>query len=145
MKLKIDVKDVSPCEKLLTIDVPSEMVTEEFSSFYESVGKRAKIPGFRPGHAPKHVVALHFRGEARQEVWKQLVSRTFQSAVDQAEIPIIGYPQIENVEFDETRLKFKAHVEMRPKIKIDKYVGLNLKRESAQVSDTEINDVLKRL
>ena len=145
MKLKIDVKDVSPCEKLLTIDVPSEMVTEEFSSFYESVGKRAKIPGFRPGHAPKHVVALHFRGEARQEVWKQLVSRTFQSAVDQAEIPIIGYPQIENVEFDETRLKFKAHVEMRPKIKIDKYVGLSIKKEPIQISESEVDETLKQL
>src|SRR3989338_8089393 len=129
MKLKIDIKDINSCQKVLTIDVSSEQVAEEFSHFYASVAKRAKIPGFRPGHAPAHVVALHFRDEARQEVWKQLVSRTFRSALDQEEIPIIGYPQIENVEFDEPRLKFKAHVEMRPKIKIDKYAGLSLKRE----------------
>ncbi|MBI4358790.1 MAG: trigger factor [Candidatus Omnitrophica bacterium] len=145
MKLKVDVKDVSSCEKVLTIDVPSEMVTEEFSAFYESVGKRAKIPGFRPGHAPKHVVALHFRDEARQEVWKQLVSRTFRSAVDQEELPIIGYPQIEQVEFDETRLKFKAHVEMKPKVKIDKYAGLSVKREAVQVDEPEVEGALKQL
>jgi len=145
MKLKINVKEVNSCEKILTIDVPSELVAEEFSHFYESVGKQAKIPGFRPGHAPKHVVALHFRDEARQEVLKQLVSRTFHDAVKQEEIPVIGYPRIENVEFDETRLKFKAHVEMRPKIKIDKYVGLSAKREPVQVNPSEIEEALRRI
>ena len=65
MKLKIDVKDLSSCEKVLTIDLPPETVTEEFETFYTTVGKRAKIPGFRPGHAPKHVVALHFKEEAK--------------------------------------------------------------------------------
>ena len=143
--MKVNVKEVSQCEKVLTIDVPSEMVAEEFSSFYASVGKRAKIPGFRPGHAPKHVVALHFRDEARNEVWKQLVSRTFRDAVKQEELPIVGYPRIENIEFDETRLKFKAHVEMRPKIKLDKYAGLSVKREAVQVNETEVDEALKRI
>src|SRR3989338_3081249 len=100
MKLKIDVKDLSSCEKVLTIDVPPETVTEEFETFYTTVGKRAKIPGFRPGHAPKHVVALHFKEEAKNEVWKQLVSRSFRDAIQQKEIAVIGYPQIENVEFN---------------------------------------------
>ena len=143
--MKINVKEINPCEKVLTIDVPSEMVTEEFASFYKSVGKQAKIPGFRPGHAPKQVVALHFRDEARKEVWKHLVSRTFRDAVKQEEIPIIGYPRIENVEFDETRLKFKAHVEMRPKIKLDKYAGLSVKRDPVQINESEIDEALKRI
>ena len=143
--MKVDIKEISSCEKILTIDVPSEMVTEEFSAFYQEVGKRAKIPGFRPGHAPKQVVALHFRDQARQEVWKQLVSRTLQDAVRQKEIPMIGYPHVENVEFDETRLKFKARVETRPKIKIDKYAGLALKRDPLQVSEAEMTDALRRI
>ena len=145
MKVKVNVKEVNSCEKVLTIDVPSEIVSQEFNSFYDSVAKRARIPGFRPGHAPRNVVALHFKEEARQEVWKQLVSRTFRDAVKQEEIPIVGYPRIENVEFDETCLKFKAHVEMRPKIKIDKYAGLLLKREPVRVAPSEIEDVLDRL
>ncbi|MBI4372709.1 MAG: trigger factor [Candidatus Omnitrophica bacterium] len=145
MKLKINVKDVNSCEKMLTIDVPSEVVAEEFSAFYEAAGKQAKIPGFRPGHAPKHVVALHYKEEARQEVWKQLVSKSFRDAVRQEEIPVIGYPRIENIEFDETKLKFKAHVEMRPKIKIEKYAGLSVKRDPVQVNESEIEETLKRI
>ena len=145
MKLRIDVKEISSCEKVLTIDVPSELVVEEFSSFYQSIGKRARIPGFRPGHAPKGVLELHFRDEARQEVWKQLVSKSFHRAVEQVSISMVGYPRIENVTFDETRLKYKAHVETRPKIKIGKYIGLSLKREPVAVTESEMEQSLKRL
>ncbi len=145
MKLKVNVKDVSACEKMLTIDVPSEVVSEEFSSFYQSVSKRARIPGFRPGHAPAHVVKLHFKDEAKQEVLKHLLSRSFQDAVKQESLPVIGYPRIENVEFDETRLKFKALVEMRPKMKIDKYLGLSVKKESILINETEVDQILKRI
>src|SRR3989338_5243966 len=145
MNLKVDVKDVNACQKVLTIDVPSEQVAEGFSTFYASVAKRAKIPGFRPGHAPAHVVALHFREEARQEVWKQLVSQSLREAIHQEELPVIGYPQIESIQFDEDHLKYKAHVEMKPKIKIDKYVGLVVKRSPAVVQESEIDESLSGL
>jgi trigger factor len=145
MKLKIDIKDVNSCQKVLTIDVPSERVVEGFSHFYTSVAKQAKIPGFRPGHAPAQVVALHYREEARQEVWKQLVSQSLKEAIQQEELPVIGYPQIENVQFDETHLKYKAHLEMRPKVKIDKYTGISVKRNPVSVSETEIENSLSRL
>ena len=143
--MKIDVKDVNSCQKVLTVDVPSEQVVEGFSHFYASAAKRAKIPGFRPGHAPPHVVALHFREEARQEVWKQLVSQSLKEAIHQEELPVIGYPQIENVQFDETHLKYKAHLEMKPKVKIDKYAGLSVKRSPVVVPDSEIDESLSRL
>ena len=145
MKLKVNVKDVSACEKMLTIDVPTEVVAGEFSSFYDSVAKRARIPGFRPGHAPQHVLRIHFKEEAKQEVLKHLLSRSFYDAVKQESLPVIGYPKIDNIEFDETRLKFKALVEMRPKLKLDKYFGLNVKREPVLVEDSEISETLKRI
>ncbi len=145
MKLKVNVKDVSACEKMLTIDVPSEVVSGEFSSFYDSVAKRARIPGFRPGHAPQHIVRIHFKGEAKQEVLKHLLSRSFYDAVKQESLPVIGYPKIENVKFDETSLKFEALVETRPKMKLDKYIGLQVKREPIVITDSEIEETLKRV
>jgi trigger factor len=143
--LKVDIKDINSCEKVLTIDVPEEQVSQEFSHFYASVAKQAKIPGFRPGHAPSQVVALHFRDEARKEVWKHLVAESLREAIRQEELAVIGYPQIENIQFDETHLKYKAHLEMRPKIKIDKYIGLTIKRHPISIQDSEVDESLSRL
>jgi trigger factor len=145
MKMKLSVKNISSCEVKLSIDVPTEVVSDEFAQFYDSVRKRAKIPGFRPGHAPQNVVALHYKDEARREVLQQLLSRSIQHAVKQEKIPIIGYPRVEKVDFGEAHLKFDALIEMKPKIKIDKYVGLALKREQALVKDAEVEESIKQL
>ena len=145
MNVKVNIKNVSACEKKLTIDVSSETVREEFSSYYNDISKSATVPGFRRGHAPHHVLAVYYKDQARNEVLKHLLGRSIQEAVEQEKIPMIGYPKVDEIEFDESRLTFSAHVEMRPKIKIDGYAGIALKKEPVQVSESEISDVLKRL
>lgn len=145
MTLKISVKDVSTCEKLVTIDVPQDTVSEEYDAYFSAVAKRAKIPGFRPGHAPKHVIALHFKEQARQEVLRELLSRSYREAVRQKELLPISYPRIDQIEFDDKHLKFNAHIELRPQIKMDSYFGLHLKRNPSAVSDSEVEEVLKRI
>lgn len=143
--MKVQVKELSGCEKLISIDVPSEWVTREYAGFYEGVARRAKVPGFRPGHAPSHVVKIHFQKEARDEVLKQLLMRSFREAVKEKEIAFIGEPKIDLLEFDEQKLKYNAHVESRPKIKVDRYTGLSFERKVGAVPESEIDEVLKRL
>ena len=145
MKLKIHVKNISACEKKLSIDVPEEVVTDEFNQFYEAISKRAKIPGFRPGHAPRNVVALHYKDAAKSEVLKELVFKSLQNAVETEEILLIGNPKVENVDFAETRLKFDALVEVRPKVKIDRYAGLEIKHEPLKVNDDELREAIQKL
>lgn len=145
VNLKVQVKDLNGCEKLISIEVPSEWVEKEYQDFYGAVARRARIPGFRPGHAPKHVLEIHFQKEAREEVLKQLLGTSFKQAVIQEKIPLVGEPEIELVAFDEKHLKYKAHVESRPKIKIDKYTGLSLERKTFPVNESDIEDVLRRI
>lgn len=142
--MKISVKDVNPCEKLLTIDIPEETIQAEFSAFYDAVAKRAKIPGFRPGHAPRNVIALHFKKDAHDEVLHQLLERGVRDAVREKELVLAGYPRIEDIQFDEKKLKFNARVELRPKIKIDKYTGIKLTRAVSPVEGKEVDEILKR-
>jgi len=142
--LKVDIKNIGPCEKVLTIDVPLNLIQEEFDQFYEYVSKRSKIPGFRPGHAPKNIVALHYKKEAHDEVLKQLLSRSFREAVKEKGINLIGTPKIDEIDFNDQKLKYNAHVEIRPEIKIENYAGLKLKKYVEQVDQKDIQDVLKR-
>jgi len=145
MNLKVTVKDLNTCEKVLTIDVAHEEVTAEYDAFFEAVGRRAKIPGFRPGHAPKNVVERHFREQAREEVLHNLISKSFREVVREKELLPITHPTVDQVEFDENHLKFNAHVELRPTVKIEKYAGLSLKREIAPVEEKEVGETVERI
>ena len=143
--LKISIKDGSVCENILTIEVPGPEIQKEFDEFYKAVAPNAKVPGFRPGKAPKNVLAMHFKGEARENVLKNLISESFRQAVQEKSLEPLGYPKIEDVNFKDENLSYKARIEIRPKIKLSRVAGLNVAREKAEVQPGEVEKSLKQV
>ena len=79
--MKVDIKELNPCRRLLQIEVGSEVVTERFKKVYKDFEKSARIPGFRPGKAPAHIVKLHYKEQIREEVLKRLIPDFYQQAM----------------------------------------------------------------
>lgn len=143
--LKVSVKDGKSCERVLTIEVPGEDIQREYDAFYKAVGPQAKVPGFRPGKAPRDVIAMHFKKEARENVLKNLITDSYRQALQKKSLEPLGYPEIEKVQFQDDKLSFQAKIEVRPKIKLSKVTGLPVTRESAEVKPEEVEASLKRL
>jgi len=143
--MKVSVKDISSCEKQLTILVSEEVIAKEFNLFYTEAAKSAKIPGFRPGKAPRHILELHFKETAREEVLKRLIPDSLRNAFHEKGLAPISSPSVEKIDFQPTRLQYEAHIEVRPAIKISKYKGLTVKQKPVVVEEQEISDALKRL
>ena len=143
--LKISVKDGKVCEKILKIDVGSEDIQKEFEEFYRAVAPKAKIPGFRPGKAPKNILELHYKQEARENVLKHLINESYRQALRDKSLEPLGYPEIENVKFEENVLSYEAKIEIRPKVKLSKYEGLSVKKEIVEVKPEEIEESMTRL
>jgi len=142
---KVSVKDGKACEKILNIQVSQEAVQKEYESFFRSVAPKAKIPGFRPGKAPQKVVAMHFKGEAREEVMKTLISDSYHWAIEEKTLKPLLSPQIEDVQFDEATLSYRALVEVRPKIKLSRVEGLSAKKPKVEIKPAEIDEQLKKI
>lgn len=143
--MKVAVKDIAPCEKLLSVDVQAEAIQEEYELVYREIAKVAKIPGFRPGKAPRDLISVHYKNEAREEVIKKLVSKTLHAALEEKKLEPILHPEIKDVDFTETKLSYKAHVEIRPEVKISSYAGIKVKKNAAKVEEKEIDQVIERL
>jgi len=144
MKLKVQVKDSKNCEKILKIEVGEDRIREEYDAIYTELIPKAKIPGFRPGKAPKNVVALHYKNEAREQVLKNLLNDTYRDALKENEIQPLGYPEIKDVKFDDRVLSFEASIEVRPKIKLSKVKGLSAKKENVAIKADEVDEELKK-
>ena len=145
MELKISVKDGKTCEKILKIEVAGGDVQKEFEEFYREVAPHAKIPGFRPGKAPRGVLAMHFQNEAREKVLRHLIAESYRQTVREKSLEPIGVPEIEEVDFKDDRLSYQARIEIRPKIKLGRATGLSAKREKPVVKPEEIEEGLKRV
>ncbi|MBI3313974.1 MAG: trigger factor [Candidatus Omnitrophica bacterium] len=143
--LKVSVQDGKVCEKILTIEVGREDIQKEYEEFYQAVSPKAKIPGFRPGKAPRDVIAMHFKNEAREEVLKHLISESYRNALQEKSLEPLGYPNIKDVNFDEQKLSYRAQIEIRPKVKISRAAGLAAKKEAVQVANEEVEQALKSI
>lgn len=143
--MKISVKDGKSCEKIIKIELGEEEISREFNTFYSEVAPKAKIPGFRPGKAPRHILELHYKGDARDAVLKNLINDAYRQALTDHKIDPLGYPVVDDVEFDDKKLAFKAQVEVRPKIKLSRVKGLSAKREKPVVKPEEIETQLTQM
>jgi trigger factor len=145
--MKINVETVSPVERKLTIEVPPERVARELDKAYVGVGRRAKLPGFRPGHIPRTVLERNFKVEVERDVAERLVNLTFVEAAAEKGIEPVAAP---NVSLDGplvpgATFRYSAKVEIRPVIAPKDYRGLAVTRTTPVVTDDAVAAELEKL
>ncbi len=145
--MKVTVEDVSPVKKKLHIQVLPDAIAREVARAVADVSKRAKIPGFRPGKAPKTVVERHYQSEIESEVMNRLISESYLQAVRENDLSPVDMPNITNISpFEKTSpLNFTALVEVRPRIELGTYEGIEVKDAPIEPTEEEISQTIDRL
>jgi trigger factor len=134
---------VEGCKHALEISVPVDEVEQETGRVLESLQKKARIPGFRPGKVPAALVRKQFSGEIRQQVLENLVPKYLQKGFEAEDLHPVGTPDIKDVHFHEGEpLRFKAEFEVIPQIDRKEYKGISVPYHDPEVTD---EDVTKRV
>ena len=138
--------EATTCKKELVIEIPLNVVQREVDSVANQFAKRARIPGFRPGHAPTALVRRHFRDDIRSEVAQTLIPRYFQSAVKEQHWDVVGQPRFEDLKFeDEQPLTCKASFEIYPDFELKTYKELEVEEEQPEISDADVDKAVEEL
>lgn len=144
--MKVQVEEITPVKKSLTIEIPQEVVSNEFALAYSDLKKKAKIPGFRPGKVPMALLEKKFGPSIQEDVVRKLVPDYYQRAVKEAGISPVEFPSIEKIEIKkDAPLLFTATVEVKPSIQLSNYQGLALPRKKIDIAEEEIEKTLARL
>jgi len=135
--------DATNCKKELLIEIPVDVVRREADTVASQYARQARIPGFRPGHAPRSVVRRHFRDDIRNEVVQTLVPKFFENAVKEQKWSLVGQPRFEDLKFDEDNpLTCKATFEIYPEIELKQYKELEVQEETPNVTEVDIDQAL---
>lgn len=138
--------EATTCKKELVIEIPVDVVQREADSVAGQFAKRARIPGFRPGHAPTSLVRRHFRDDIRSEIAQTLIPRFFQTAVKEQKWEIVGQPRFEDLKFeDDQPLTCKATFEIYPDFELQPYKELEVEEEQAEVTDADVDKAVADL
>jgi trigger factor len=144
---------VKSCEKLeknevaLTIEVGAEAFEAAVEKAYREKRKSVRVPGFRPGKAPRQLIekmygAEVFYSDAIDNVWFE----AYKEAVQEKELRVVGDPKVEMVgDVTKDGFTFKATVPVYPEVKLGKYKGLSAPKAEVKVTAADVDDKLKEL
>lgn len=144
--MKVNIESVSNIEKKLTIQIPEDHVQEHLEKAYKDALKKAHIPGFRPGKAPRSVIEKKYGPAIEADVYQDLVKESIATAVDEHKIKAITVTNITEPKRDKGNgFSYNAHVEVKPEISPKDYLGVKIDVKPMSITDKEVTDSLNHL
>jgi trigger factor len=144
--VNVTVENLAPCKKLMRVEIEAQEVDETFESIARDYQKRAALPGFRPGKAPRDIVLRKYEKDIVDEVKRKLISDSYYKAVEEQPFDVLGHPDIEEIQFGRGQaLQFAATVETAPEFELPDYRNLPAKVEIRSVTDEDVERALDAL
>jgi len=144
--MQVSIETTQGLERKMTIAVPGERVDTAVNSRLQEAARSVNLKGFRKGKVPFKVVKSKFGKGVRQEVVGELMSQTYYEAIQQQKLKPAGQPRIEGAKFDEgTDLQFTAIFEVYPEINLPDFSKIKSERLTAEVTETDIDEMIETL
>jgi trigger factor len=144
--MKVDVEKQPDATSKLYIELPAEEVSKEWDTVANNFARFAKIPGYRPGKAPRRVIEAKFRKEIQDELTKKLVSKSYRDAIEQKKLRVVSVTNVEDVQFGEDKsMRFRATVVTAPEFELPEYKNIPVQLPDTKVSEGEVDAALERL
>jgi trigger factor len=143
---------VKSCEKIensqvvLTIEVGAEEFEKAVNKAYNKMRGKMKVPGFRPGKAPRKIIEGMYGSEVfYEEAVNIVLPDAYEAAVKEQELDVLGYPQVELENVGKDGVTFKCTVAVYPEVKLGQYKGLEAPRAEVRVLAADVNARLKEM
>jgi trigger factor len=132
---------------LLEIELPPERLSRATDDAVRRLSRRTRVPGFRPGKAPRPVLERHLGpGVVMEEAVEHLVEDAYREAVVAEEILPLTNPDVEIVRAEEGQpLVFRATIQVRPDVELGDYKHFNFQPEVEVIDDARVDTVLEEL
>jgi len=119
--MKATAEPVEGNKVRLSIEIEADEVDRVLDDAVRTLGRQARIPGFRPGKVPRQVLEARMGGRAalRAEALREALPDFYAQAVVDAEVDPIAAPEIDITSGQESGpLQFDALVEVRPQVSV---------------------------
>src|SRR5213596_3839119 len=144
--MKVQVERQPGFVSKLQIELPPDEVSKEWEMIANSFARFAKIPGYRPGKAPRAVIDKRFRKEIQEELTKKLVSKSYHEAVEREQLRVASLTNIEDVQFGENKsMRFRATVVTAPEFELPDYKEIPVQVPETKISNEEVEAAIERL
>ena len=143
---------VKSCEKLekstvaLTVEVSAADFEAAVEKAYRKQRGSIRMPGFRPGKAPRKMIEnMYGAAIFYEEAVNIALPDAYAGAVKEADLRVVGYPQVELLDVGKEGFSFKATVAVYPEVTLGQYKGIEAPRAEINVTDEDVENRLKEM
>lgn len=151
-------EDLNPCTVKLTVTCSEEQIKAGFDKAVKELGKKVRVPGFRPGMAPKKLVEDALNPQAVYERAADILLRkSYEEVVEKEGLKQEGVPSVditkiqrggeetESGEVLEPAFEYVVKVPLAPVVELGALEGLEAQRPPVEVSDEEVEGQIEEL
>jgi trigger factor len=147
-KFQAKRQDLNPCTVRLDVVCGPEQVEAGFNQAARQFAKKMKVPGFRPGTAPRPVIErLVNQDDYFNTVVETVVGQTLKQAMADEGLTADKPPAVTVTKFDpnDKVLQYSAKVPLPPVVKLGEYKGIEVRRSDVTVTEEEIDKQIEDL
>ena len=142
--MKVTNEKTENRQAFLTVEMEPAEMEKSLEEAYRRLVKRANIPGFRKGKAPRDVIERYLgRGSLLEDALNKLVPEACEQAIKEQAIEAIAQPQVEITQTEP--LIFKATVPLVPQIELGDYHQVRLEPEAVSADEEKVGQVMEQL
>ena len=144
--MQVSVEALDGLEKRMTVTIPAERIEKEIDTRLLSVGRKARLKGFRPGKAPPKVIRQHYGAGVREEVLNEMVQSSYSAALDQEKLRPAALPRLEQQSAQAGHdFAYTATFEVYPEFELQGLDGLAVDKAETEIAGKDVDEMIETL
>jgi len=143
----MSVEVVSTLERKVSFNVNKAQVNGQVANELKKYAKQAKVQGFRPGKAPKHIVEQMYGGKAYEDALNEQINKNFVDQLVENKLNIVGYPKFDLTSSEGEEFIFAATFEVMPEVTLGSLAGKEVEKPTCVLSAADVSttiDILRK-
>lgn len=144
--MQVSVETLSDLERRVTVQVPAERLAKDIQDRLQSLSRRVKVDGFRPGKVPFKLVKRLYGDQVRYEAVSELMQNSLHEALTAQKLNPLGGARIEPKSLEDGKdLEYCATFEVLPEFEPTGFDTIKVERPSAEVTEADVERMLENL
>ena len=144
--MNIVVEKQPKCVATLRVEIPAEKVQGQRDQIVSGYLKKARIPGFRPGKAPRPFIEKRFEKEITEQLHEKLFSEAYDKALEQETLKVLDFGVPEDITNEaDGRITFVSKMTLAPEVQVPEYKGVSVTVPPLAVPDEDLQAQLDSL
>ncbi len=143
---KYELKKEKESKISVSVTIQEELVTKKQEQVYEKLKETVKISGFRPGKAPKKEIMAKLGTKVLNETLNEILPEVASEIVEKEELNPVTQVDYQFEDFSkEGDIVFSFSFTNYPEVKLGNLSKIKVEKQSAEVEQKEIDEVVQRL